>query len=180
MRRASLAILCLLAACNPQPGKSPRSASPAATTSATPAGPPPLKITSRGTAKQPLVFFGHKGSRTAYKMLASRSEVNTSQGAGDGTFYDVDVTFYDPSGKTMTASAPRAVAVEAAQTLTLYDGVRAKSSNGYALTCRTLRYDRKSGMLHGEGGVRIESGSGFTGTGNRFDSDIGLEKMSMQ
>jgi hypothetical protein len=179
VKRLLLACALAATACNPQPGKSSGSAT--ATPASTDTGAPPLLITSHGTARRPLVFYGHKGDRVAYKMIVrDRAIANTAQGAGDGTFYDVTVTFYDPTGKTLQASAPRAVAVEAKQTLTLYDGVTTTTSNGDTLACRQLVYDRLTGMLHGTGGVRMKTRDGYEGTGNRFDSDITLENLRMQ
>ncbi len=175
MRRILLAFVLVAAACNPQPEHLPGQ-----TATPTPAGAPPLRIESRGTAQQPLIFYGHKGNRTVYKMLASRAVANTAQGGGDGTFYDVTVTFYDPTGKTLQAKAPRAEAVEATGRLTLYGGVTATSSNGFTLRCKTLAYDRADGSLHGEGAVRITGSQGFETTGNRLDSDITFERLSLQ
>ncbi|HEY8321873.1 MAG TPA: LPS export ABC transporter periplasmic protein LptC [Candidatus Baltobacteraceae bacterium] len=176
-----LLFVCVLAAtaCNPQPGRSPGSATP--TPGPTITGAPPLLITSHGSPRRPLVFYGHKDGRVAYKMIVrDRAIANTAQGAGDGTFYDVTVTFYDKSGRSLQASAPRAVAVEAKQTLTLYDGVTTTTSNGDTLTCRRMVYDRASGTLHGDGGVVLRTANGYEGTGNSFDSDITLENLRMQ
>jgi hypothetical protein len=180
VKRAVFALALFAAACNPQPSHGPAGSSP--TPSAGPSGGvPPLLITSYGNPRHPLVFYGQKGNRIAYKMIVrDRAIANTAQGAGDGTFYDVTVTFYDRSGKTLEASSPRAVAVEAKQTLTLYDGVRATSSTRDILTCRTLVYDRASGKLHGEGNVRISSADGFWTTGNRLDSDVTLENVVLK
>ncbi len=179
MKRALLLCALFATACNPQPGHAPGS-SPAPNAARSGAA-PSLLITSHGSARQPLVFYGHKANRVTYKMIVrDRAIANTAQGAGDGTFYDVTVTFYDSSGKTLEASAPRAVAVEADQTLTLYDGVTATTSTHDVLKCRQLEYDRISGMLHGTGDVRISSTNGFWTRGNRFDSDITLENLVLK
>ena len=179
MKRLLLACVLAAAACNPQPGRPPGSTTP--TPAPTGPGAPPLLITSHGSASRPLVFYGHKDGRVAYKMIVrDRAVANTAQGAGDGTFYDVTVTFYDKSGKSLQASAPRAVAVEAKQTLTLYDGVVTTTSNGDTLKCRQMVYDRANGMLHGDGGVVLRTADGYEGTGNSFDSDITLENLRMQ
>jgi hypothetical protein len=179
VKRLLLACVLVATACNPQPGRS--TGSTTSTAAPTDAGAPPLLITSHGSPQRPLVFYGHKGDRVAYKMVVrDRAIANTAQGAGDGTFYDVTVTFYDKSGKSLQASAPRAVAVEAKQTLTLYDGVTTTTSNGDTLKCRQLVYDRVSGMLHGDGGVSFRTRDGYEGAGNRFDSDITLENLRMQ
>jgi len=179
VKRALLACALVATACNPQPGRSPGTGTPTPAPSGT--GAPPLLITSHGSPRRPLVFYGHKDGRVAYKMVVrDRAIANTAQGAGDGTFYDVTVTFYDKSGKSLQASAPRAVAVEADQTLTLYDGVTTTTSNGDVLKCRQMVYDRASGTLHGEGGVSFRTRDGYEGTGNRFDSDITLENLRMQ
>ena len=91
------------------------------------------------------------------------------------------MTFYDKSGKSLQASAPRAVAVEAKQTLTLYDGVTTTTStwaDHAQMPCRwLLRSGRTTGTLHGmKAGYRIlRTADGYQGTGNRFDSDITLE-----
>jgi hypothetical protein len=179
VKRLLVLLVLVATACNPQPMRGPGGATRAP--NASPSGAPPLLITSRASANHPLVFFGQKGNRVAYKMVVrDRAIANTAQGAGDGTFYDVTVTFYDRSGRTLEASSPRAIAVEANQTLTLYDGVKATSSNHDVLTCQTLVYDRASGKLHGEGKVRISSADGFWTTGNRFDSDITLENLVLK
>jgi hypothetical protein len=95
-------------------------------------------------------------------------------------FHDAVVTFRDARGATVKAKAPQAVVDETANTVTLLDGVNARTSAGMTLRCDQLVYQRASGMLHGTGGVVVTDPKGFRGTGSSFDSDISLTHMRMQ
>ena len=95
-------------------------------------------------------------------------------------FADAHVTFTDRQGATIKASAPRAVVDETANTITLIDGVHARTSSGMTLQCRQLVYQRITGMLHGTGDVVVTDPKGFRATGSSFDSDISLTHMRMQ
>jgi lipopolysaccharide assembly outer membrane protein LptD (OstA) len=80
----------------------------------------------------------------------------------------------------MTATAPQAIIDENTNSVTLVDGVHARTSTGMTLQCQTLTYDRLTAMLHGNGNVVIVDPKGFRGTGSSFDSDISLTHMRMQ
>jgi lipopolysaccharide assembly outer membrane protein LptD (OstA) len=90
------------------------------------------------------------------------------------------VTFHDRNGSQIAASAPQAVVDQTTNTVTLLNGVRARTSAGMTLQCSQLVYQRASGMLHGSGDVVVVDPKGFRATGSSFDSDISLTHMRMQ
>jgi lipopolysaccharide assembly outer membrane protein LptD (OstA) len=90
------------------------------------------------------------------------------------------VTFRDRHGATIAATAPQAAVDQAANTVTLTNGVHARTSSGMTLECTQLIYDRATGMLHGTGNVVITDPKGFRATGSSFDSDISLTHIRMQ
>jgi LPS export ABC transporter protein LptC len=167
-----------LAACNPQPA-----GRPAATPSPAPPGMPPLKITGHGTANAPVRTFEQSGNRKVYELLArsyvSRSERNVAQ----AKFQQATVTFYDKDGSSLTAQAPQAAVDERTKQVALTGGVHARTTTGATLTCDNLTYDRATGMLTGNGNVRMtadQNGSHEVLTGNTFTSDIKLTRMVMK
>jgi hypothetical protein len=180
MAIASTAVALLLAACNPQQeqrGPANGSASPTTVPTATPLS---LRITGKGTNERPVRFVDQKGNRKLYELLARSYESAGSQGNAHATFSDVNVTFYDPKGATLVATAPRAIVDETANTVTLQGGVKGKASTGMLLQCDTLVYSRDTQMFHGEGHVVVSSSQGMRASGNRFDSDISLTHTRMQ
>jgi hypothetical protein len=183
MRHArALAALCLLtaAACNPQPPKSGPSPSPGARRPAGSPTPLVLKITGRGTAKRPVHLIQQVHNRIDYDLLASSYESKGPQGAARAVFQDARVTFRDPNGSTVAATAPQALVDQTADTVTLMNGVHARTSSGMTLQCTQLVYERATGMLHGTGAVVVTDPKGFRATGSSFDSDLSLTHMRMQ
>lgn len=171
-----------LAACSPQPQQS----APSPTPSATP-GVPPLKITGQGTAAHPwITIVDQKGNRREYVLLTRSYESHTAAGVSHATFHPAIVTFYNPAGQQLTAQAPQGVVDEASNTVMLAGGVVAHTIGGQGaarnvtLYCDTLTYDRGTGLIHGEGHVRMANTSGMNFTGTRFDSDITLANIRMQ
>jgi hypothetical protein len=167
------------AACNPQPPKATPSPSPAARAAAT-ATPLALKITGRGTASRPLRLFQQVHNHIEYDLLASSYESNGPQGAARGVFRDARVTFHDTKGSTIVANAPRAIVDQSANTVTLIDGVHARTSSGMTLQCTQLVYEHATGMLHGTGNVVVTDPKGFRATGSSFDSDLSLTHIRMR
>lgn len=180
MRKRGLfaAIVLLAAGCNPQAPKATPSPSlpPQLRPTATPLV---LKITGRGTAQRPVHLIQQVHNRVDYDLLASSYESNGPQGGALAVFKDARVTFHR-TGSTITAIAPQAVVDQAAKTVTLRDGVHARTSSGMTLECTQLVYDRATGMLHGTGNVVVTDPKGFRATGSSFDSDISLTHMRMQ
>lgn len=177
-RHAAAGLLVLgLAACNPQAPKTaaaPTSAPAAART------PPPLHITGHGTSKQPVRIVRQIHNRIEYELIASSFESRGPQGRTRAVFQNSTVTFHGNDGSTMTARAPQAIVDETANTLTLLNGVVARSSSGVILQCDTLAYDHTTQMLHGKGNVTIVEPNGFKGTGSSFDSDVSLTHITMR
>jgi hypothetical protein len=174
------AALWLLAGCNPQ---APKSAAARAT--ATPrARPTPtplvLVVTGQGTARRPIHVFQQVHNRVDYDLLASSYESTGPQNEMRSVFQNARVTFRDPHGSAITASAPQAVVDQTSDTVTLSDGVAARTAAGMTLHCDRLVYRRGGATLHGEGHVVITDPKGFRATGSSFDSDISLTHMRMR
>jgi Lipopolysaccharide-assembly, LptC-related len=178
--RAIAAIGLLLgAACNPQPPKATPSPSPVARPAAT-ATPLVLKISGQGSAGRPVRLIQQVHNRVEYDLLASSYESIGPAGATRGVFQDARVTFRDKKGSTVTAVAPKAIVDQSANTVTLVDGVHARTSSGMTLECDQLVYERATGMLHGTGNVVVTDPKGFRATGSSFDSDLSLTHMRMR
>ncbi len=167
-----------LSACNPQPQKHP-----AAAPSATPPGVPPLKITGHGTARSPVRTVEQTGNRKLYELLARSFVSHSAHNVAQATFQAATVTFYDKDGTSLTAQAPQAAVDERTKKVVLSGGVRAHTSTGATLTCDRLMFDRSTGLLNGDGNVRMtaqQNGSREVLTGNTFTSDINLTRMVMK
>ena len=177
-RAAGAVLVALTSACNPQAPKASPSPSnqPAARPTRTPLV---LELKGRGTATRPVHLIQEVHNRIDYDLLASSYESKGPQGDARAVFQDARVTFHR-NGSTIVADAPQAVVDQAANTVTLLDGVRAGASSGMKLTCTELVYRRATGMLHGTGNVVITDPKGFRATGSSFDSDISLTHMRMQ
>jgi hypothetical protein len=182
MRKARLvafAAIWALCACNPQPPKT--AATPQA--SARPrssASPLTLVVTGRGTAERPIHVFQQVHNRVDYDLLASSYESRGPQNDMRSIFRNARVTFSDPRGSKITASAPQAVVDQTADAVTLLGGVVAHSAAGMTLHCDRLVYRRAGATLHGEGNVIITDRRGFWATGSSFDSDTSLTHMRMR
>ncbi len=166
------------AGCNPQAPKATPSPSAAPKARAT-ATPLVLDIRGRGTAHRPVHLIQQVHNRVDYDLLASSYESKGPQGGALAVFQDARVTFHR-IGATIAATAPQAVVDQAAKTVTLRNGVHARTSSGMTLECTQLVYDRATGMLHGTGDVVVTDPKGFRATGSSFDSDISLTHMRMQ
>jgi hypothetical protein len=172
-------LLAAAAGCNPQPPKATPSPSAAAKPRST-ATPLVLKISGRGTANRPVHLIQQVQNRIDYDLLASSYESRGPQGGARAVFQNARVTFRDRHGSTIAATAPQAVVDQAANTVTLMNGVHAHTSSGMTLQCDQLVYQRATGMLHGTGNVVVTDPKGFRATGSSFDSDISLTHMRMQ
>ncbi len=170
-----LPVVCV--ACNPQAPKQTATASASPLRSATP---PPLHITGHGTATRPVRETLQIHNRIEYELESKSFESKGASGRARAVFRDARVTFYDPKGTKLTATAPQAIVDEVTNSVTLIDGVHARTSTGMTLECDRLTYDRAAGTLHGNGHVAIAEPNGFRGTGSSFDSDISLSHMRMQ
>jgi len=182
MRGAAFAAVCLAATagCNPQPPKATPAPSGGVARPRITATPFVLQITGRGTANRPVHLVQQVHNRVDYDLLASSYESRGPQGGALAVFQDARVTFRDPKGSTIEAHAPQAVVDQTANTVTLRNGVRARTSAGMTLQCTQLVYQRATGMLHGSGNVVVTDPKGFRATGSSFDSDISLTHMRMQ
>jgi LPS export ABC transporter protein LptC len=177
MKRVWLCAALALAACNPQPQHTLQ-----ATPSPSPTGVPALKITGQGTSKHPITVTQTSGKRKLYQLVTHSYTSRSAQSIAQGTFQRPTVTFYDKDGTKMTAKAPVAT-LQGGKQVILSGGVHATTSTGLNLTCDRLTYDQNSGMLHGEGHVRItgmQGGQQQMLTGNSFTSDVKLTQMVMK
>ena len=166
-----------LAACNPQ---APKTATSASSTPKPTATPLVLHVTGQGTSQQPVHFIQQIHNRVEYDLTASSFESRGSQGHTRSVFQNATVTFHGRDGSTMVASAPQAIVDESSNSVTLIDGVNARSGSGMTLKCDQLVYDHATQMLHGRGNVVIVDPKGFRGTGSSFDSDVSLTHMNMR
>jgi hypothetical protein len=178
-RVAISALLAAVAGCNPQPPKATPSPSAAPTPRAS-ASPLVLKISGHGTANRPVHLIQQVHNRVDYDLLASSYESKGPQGAARAVFQQARVTFRDKQGGQIVETAPQAVVDQGANTVTLMNGVHARTSSGMTLECTQLVYDRATGMLHGTGNVVVTDPKGFRATGSSFDSDISLTHMRMR
>jgi len=167
-----------LAACNPQPsGRAAPTPTPA------PAGVPPLNIKGHGTAHAPVRTFEQAGNRKVYELLARSYVSHSARNVAQAKFQQATVTFYDKDGTSLTAQAPQASVDERTKQVALTGGVHARTTTGATLTCDNLTYDRATGLLRGNGNVRMtadQNGSREILTGNAFTSDIKLTRMVMK
>lgn len=173
----------LLAACNPQPKNAPGSHPPAATPKPTPSGLPPLHIVQKGSGHQPVRIVQSAGNRRLYELTAESSVSHSAQAMAQASFQQPTVVFYDKTGTTLRAQAPSATLDQRTRKVTMSGGVHATTSSGLTLVCDRLIYDRATGMIHGEGNVRMtgeQGGSRTVLTGNAFDSDVTLTQMRMK
>ena len=177
---AAFAAALLLAGCNPQPQHQP----PQATGSPTPTALPPLTITGKGTAHQPVRVIGQQaGGRKSYELIAQSYKSRSIQNVTQATFSQTQVTFYDKDGTTLQARAPQAQVDDRRKQVILSGGVHARTSTALTLVCDQLVYDDASGLLHGTGNVRItgmQGGQQQVLTGNSFTSDVKLTQMTMR
>jgi hypothetical protein len=172
--------LVVAAGCNPQAPKTTTAPSPAAGRPRSTNTPLVFKISGQGTAKRPVHLFKQTHNRVDYDLLASSYQSEGPQGDQHAVFQNARVTFHDRKGATFVATAPQAVVDQSADTVTLLNGVHARTSSGMTLECITLVYQRATGMLHGNGNVVVHDPKGFRATGSSFDSDISLTHMRMQ
>ncbi len=174
-----MAATCLLAAsaCNPVAPKSAAAPSVMPSPTVTPLA---LHITASGTVKEPVRMFQQVHNQVEYELIASSGESQGPQGKARAVFRNATVTFRGRNRSSVTARAPQAVVDETDNAVTLLGGVIAHSNSGMVLQCDRLRYDHRTGMLHGTGNVAIVDQKGFRATGSSFDSDISLTHMTMR
>jgi len=172
-----------LTACNPQPKNVTASQAPATAAPAAPSGLPPLHIVQKGNGKQPVRIVQSAGNRRLYELTAASSVSRSAQAMAQASFQQPTVVFYDKTGTQLRAQAPTATVDQRTRQVTMSGGVHATTSTGLTLVCDRLVYDRASGMIHGEGNVRMtgmQGGSRTVLTGNAFDSDVTLTQMRMR
>jgi Lipopolysaccharide-assembly, LptC-related len=177
---AAAIALCVLAACNPQPPKATASPSAATARPRAPGTPLVLVVTGRGTAARPVHVFQQVHNRVDYDLLASSYQSEGPQNAMRSVFQNARVTFNDPRGARISATAPQAAVDQTTDAVTLSGGVAAHTATGMTLHCDRLVYRRGSATLHGEGNVVITDPKGFRATGSSFDSDVSLTNIRMR
>jgi len=175
--------LALLCACNPKPAQHPRELASAAP-SVSPSGLPPFRISSKGSSTQPVRIVEQQGNRKLYELVARSTESTVqSQTNFRGTFRQTQVTFYAADGGRLDGKAPTTAIDRASELVIMSGGVAARTSDGVLLTCDQLQYDRRTGLLNGNGNVKIvkpaPDGS-LTLTGASFESDLHLSHLKVQ
>ncbi len=176
-------VLCVasiaLAACNPQPQHAAQGSSPTPTAS----GMPAIVISGHGTSNRPATFTRQSGNRKVYQLVANSYTSRSAANIAQASFAQPTVTFYDKDGTKLTAQAPTASLRGGGKQVVLSGGVHARTSTGLNMTCDRLTYDQNTGLLHGEGNVRItgvQGGQQQMLTGNSFTSDVKLTQMVMK
>jgi hypothetical protein len=169
-----------LAGCNPQPRKTSSSPPRPSARPSAKGTPLILLITGKGSATRPVHFIQQVHNRVDYDLLASSYVGKGPQNDMRSVFQNVRVTFSDPHGARITATAPQGIVDQTTDAVTLNGGVAARTSAGMTLHCDRLVYLRTGATLHGNGNVVITDPKGFRATGSSFDSDIALTHMRMQ
>lgn len=168
-----------LAACNPQPQHTAENATPSPTAS----GMPAIVISGHGTTGRPATFTRQSGNRKVYQLVANSYTSRSAANIAQASFAQPTVTFYDKDGTKLTAQAPTASLRAGGKQVVLSGGVHARTSTGLNLTCDVLTYDQNTGLLHGDGNVRVtgtQGGQQQVLTGNSFTSDVKLTQMVMK
>ncbi len=183
MRRALGIVAMLIAAAGCTPPIRARSPSPAprtpaaASASAGPATPTPVavNIQARRSGSRYTTIIERKGARTIYSLRATTSTIHSTGTAYDASFTQPHVTFYDRTGKTLIADAPRATVDERTRQVTMSGGVIAHAEDGTRLTAPVLVFNGANERLHGSGGVVMTSPQGAKLTGETLDGDVKLD-----
>ena len=179
----AMSFLCLLtlSACSSQKAAQTSQTTPRAQPSPSASAFPKLHIQSRGSASQPVSIVQQIGNRRVYELVARSSDSTMqSQTNSKGVFRQTRVTFYSADGSSLTGAAPIATIDTAAETVTLQGGVHAKSSDGVALDCDQLQYERRTGELIGTGNVHVVNPTGEALTGGSFRSDLRLSHVHVE
>jgi len=140
-RLVAFAAIWALCACNPQPPKTAAapqaSARPRSNTS-----PLTLVVTGRAPPNGPFTSFSKSTTESITICLQAHTRAGP-QNDMRSIFRNARVTFSDPRGSKITASAPEAVVDQTADAVTLLGGVVARSAAGMTLHCDRLVYRRR-------------------------------------
>jgi LPS export ABC transporter protein LptC len=150
---------------------------PAAVASATAL---PLLAHSERSGAQYYYFTVKKENRTLYQIRADANDSERST-AGDARseFLRPHITFFERAGSKLVADAPKAVAEERTQTVTLTGGVHARTSDGTTLTSDVLVYDKRTERVRADGNVVISRPRGEEIRGPHVDADLTLSQLHM-
>jgi LPS export ABC transporter protein LptC len=173
MRRGLvLAVLLPVACAAPNPGTAGAPSAPPT------ASPLPITVKSQGNASSGVTFALQRDGRRIYAVVA-RANVSKRVGEGSGRsdFEDPHVTFYDRDGTTLFARSPAATVHEEDRTIVMSGGVKARTSSGIRLSCKTLTYDDRTQRIRGEGDVVMTTPRGERLEGQRIDADIRLSQV---
>jgi LPS export ABC transporter protein LptC len=111
----------------------------------------PIKAISRGNAQY---IVRNPAGSIVYDV---RSPTVVYNKAPDGTeiadFTKPHVIFHAPTGRTVVADSPKAVAHVNDKSVVMTGGVRAKTDDGKVLTCATLTYDANRAQIKCQGDV---------------------------
>jgi len=173
----TVALLVAASACGRSDGTAPPSARPASAAPAPTPTPtsPPINVRGRGSGSEPIKLTEFKpGQRRILYVLLTDALRGRYTGADTGTSSMVNprITFYQPGGKRLYASAPAGTVVEKDKTIRMTGGVHAHSEDGMTLRSDTLRYDDQSEVAHGDGHVVVTSPGGERLEGNTIDWNL--------
>jgi LPS export ABC transporter protein LptC len=148
----------------------PAASAPPATAGPTPS---PLPITVNAQGNRPVRLTEFKRGRVLYVLLADAVHARyVGPETGTSTMVNPQITFYQPHGKRLYATAPAGTVVEKDKTMLMTGGVHAHSEDGMTLRSDTLRYDDRSEVVHGEGHVVVTSPGGERLDGNTIDWNL--------
>ena len=174
MKRAVAIVAMVLAGCQPTIRSSAPKPAPSAGSPAT-ATPVAVNVQARRSGSRYTTITERKGARTIYSLRATTSTLHSTGSTYDASFTQPHVTFYDRSGKTLIADAPRATVVERTRQVTMSGGVLAHAQDGTLLACPTLVFTGTNERLHGSGGVVMTSPQGAKLSGETIDGDVRLD-----
>ncbi|MBD5605397.1 MAG: LPS export ABC transporter periplasmic protein LptC [Candidatus Eremiobacteraeota bacterium] len=150
-------------------------ASPAATSTGTPAGatPPPVNFSGRRVGSHYVYATKQHGAQTVYVLRAdSVNAIYNGALTGRSDFTNPHVTFYGHAGKRLTSDAPAGTVVEKDKSVVMTGGVRARTQDGMTLTSDSLRYEDEAEIVHGVGHVVVTFPTGETLRGETLDWDL--------
>jgi len=181
------ALLALVTACAPpaRPASTPTPAVSGAVPS-TVATQEPVRVIQRGgngqdvTMQETSVDPKTGKSRVLYDVHSLQS-VGTNVNS-NAMLDHPHITFYDRSGKTLVADAPKATITLRDKGVLMTGGVHARTQDGSLLTCDRLHYDGRTEKIVGDGRVVLTGSHGADGyqmTGDHITGDVRLENVQI-
>ncbi len=140
----------------------------------------PLSAHSERAGSQYYYFTVKKENRTLYQIRADANDSERSaSGDARSEFVNPHITFFEKAGSKLVADAPKAVAEESTQTVTLSGGVHARTSDGTKLSSDVLVYNKRTERVRADGNVVISRPGGEEIRGPHVDADLTLSQLHM-